>query len=79
MSSQSSPCHIRLTIKGILDESWSDYFRSLSIEPQRLTPGGPVTVIAGDLPDQSAFVGILNCVQGFNLTLLAVDYSAQSV
>ncbi len=78
MSQPSAPCHIRLTIKGILDESWADYFGSLTIEPSGGSSREGVTVIAGDLPDQSAFVGIMNSVQVFNMTLLTVDYSAPS-
>lgn len=77
MSYSTAPCYLRLTIKGVLDESWSDYFGPLTIEPQGGAGREPVTVIAGELPDQAAFVGIVNCVQVFNMTLLAVDYSAQ--
>ncbi|MFN8498403.1 MAG: hypothetical protein U0641_11160 [Anaerolineae bacterium] len=77
MSYSTAPCHIRLIIKGILDESWSDYFGSLTIEPHADRGREPVTVIAGDLPDQAAFVGIMNSLQVFNMTLLAVNYSAQ--
>ena len=71
-------CHITLIIKGILDQSWSDYFGSLAIEPHAPSGGEATTVITGDLPDQSAFVGILNSLQGFNLTLLAVNYMCEA-
>lgn len=77
--SHRAPCHLRLTIKGILDESWADYFGSLTIESRADEGREPVTVIAGDLPDQSAFVGVLNSLQVFNMTVLSVNYTVQSV
>ena len=78
MSCSATRCHIKLTIKGILDQSWSDYFGSLAIEPHTPSGGEATTVITGVLPDQSAFVGILNSMQGFNLTLLAVNYRCEA-
>ncbi len=78
MSYSATRCHVRLTVKGILDQSWSDYFGSLAIEPHVPNGEEATTVITGDLPDQSAFVGILNSLQGFNLTLLAVDYMCEA-
>ncbi len=78
MSYSPVRCHIRLIVKGILDESWEDYFGPLTIEPHGLNSAQPTTILMGDLPDQSAFVGILNSLQGLNLTLLAVDYMCEA-
>lgn len=78
MSYSATRCHIRLTIRGILDQSWSDYFGPLVIEPRRENGEEDTTIITGFVPDQSAFVGILNSLQGFNLTLLAVNYLTEA-
>jgi hypothetical protein len=55
-----------ITVLGILDESWSDWFGDMTI-----TVEADVTTISGAVPDQSALRGILDRIWDLNLTLIS--------
>ena len=61
-----------ITIKGDLEESWSDWFDGMTIQPE---PGGE-TSIAGPVPDQAALVGLINRIHDLGLVLISVMPSA---
>ncbi|MCC7446219.1 MAG: hypothetical protein IT324_02325 [Anaerolineae bacterium] len=60
--------YYRIHVNGRLSDDWSDWFGALAMT---CLPNG-TTVLAGDLPDQAALLGILNRLHAVNLRLLAV-------
>ena len=57
-----------IRIKGHLDESWSDWFDGMTIQPE---PCGE-TSIAGPVRDQAALVGLINQIYDLGLALISV-------
>ena len=57
--------------RGVLDQSWSDWFDGLHITSQ---PEGP-TLIAGPVADQAALHGVLAKARDRGLPLISVDCS----
>lgn len=58
----------RISIKGHLDDEWSDWFEGLTIT--RADNGE--TILTGPLVDQSALHGVLIKIQDLGLPLLSV-------
>jgi hypothetical protein len=69
-SSEKRPCY-QITIKGIVHDSWSDWFNGMEIFTHRQT-GGALTILRGAVADQAALRGILNRLWDLNATLVAV-------
>lgn len=57
----------RITVAGVLDESWLHYFDTI-----KLTEAGEQSVLVVNVPDQAALRGILEYVWDLNLVLLSV-------
>jgi hypothetical protein len=70
MNIVSISCRIR--IKGRLDNSWSEKLNGLHI---RSLEGSDTaeTVLEGDVPDQSALMGVLSTLGDLNLAIISVD------
>jgi len=58
---------IKIEIKGHVDKKWAEWFDGMEINYYEDT-----TVLAGNLPDQSALHGLLNKIRDLNLTLISV-------
>jgi hypothetical protein len=56
-----------ITVEGILDEKWSDWFNGMTI-----TFESGSTTLTGAVADQSTLRGILFKIWDLNLTLLSV-------
>ena len=56
-------------VKGHLDSKWSDWLEGLEVE---LLDNGEM-MLSGTLVDQAALMGVLNKLNGLNLTLLSVS------
>ena len=61
--------HIEIRVKGHLSSQWSDWLEGLEVT--WLDNGE--TVLSGTVVDQAALMGILNRLNGLNLTLLSVN------
>ena len=59
--------YVEVRIRGNLKQDWSDWFEALSIS----SPLDGETLLSGELPDQSALLGLLNRIHGLNLRLLS--------
>lgn len=59
--------YVEIRIKGTLKHDWSDWLEGLSVSNQ--TNGE--TILSGQIPDQSALLGLLNRIHGLNLELLS--------
>jgi hypothetical protein len=57
-----------IRVKGHLDGKWSDWLEGLEVE---LLDNGEM-ILSGTLADQAALMGVLNKLNGLNLTLLSV-------
>ena len=63
--------YVEIKIKGTLKPDWSDWLEGLIVSHQ--TNGE--TVLTGQIPDQSALLGLLNRIHGLNLQLLSFSQS----
>lgn len=59
--------YVKITIKGTLKQDWSDWMEGLIVSS--LANGE--TALSGQLPDQSALLGLLNRIHGLNLQLFS--------
>lgn len=62
----------RITVRGRLDASWSEWFSGFLVAGQQSADGALVTVLTGPVADQPALRGLLNRLWDLNLILLAV-------
>jgi hypothetical protein len=58
----------RITVQGLLDQSWADWFDGLAVIPQ--TNGE--TLLSGRIADQAALHGLLARIRDLGLPLLSV-------
>ena len=58
----------KIKVKGLLDESWSEWFDGLTVAP--VDDG--YTTLFGPLPDQAALHGILARIRDLGLPLLSL-------
>lgn len=63
----------QITVYGIVDQSWSEWFGGVTLTTDIGQDGMPITHLAGTLPDQGALRSILNRLWDLNLTLLSVN------
>lgn len=63
---EGSPYEIR--VRGHLSPEWSDWFEGLVVQPSE----NGETVLAGNIVDQAALIGILTKLNRLNLALISV-------
>lgn len=61
--------HYKITVKEYLEESWSDWFDSLTITHAE----DGVTTMAGAVRDQTALYGLIGKIRDLGLTLVDVS------
>ena len=59
----------RITIKGVLDEKWSEWFDGFSITPS----GEDETVLIGPIIDQGSLHGLLAKFRDLGLAIISVN------
>ena len=64
----TQPAKYFMLVKNHLDSSWERWFVGMSITHL----GDGVTILSGDVPDQSALYGLLEKVHNLNLGLIFV-------
>jgi hypothetical protein len=62
------PAVYEIRVRGTLEPEWSDWFDSLTIQPQ----AGDETLLVGPVADQPALHGILTKISNLGLPLLSV-------
>lgn len=63
------PEYYEITVKGNLDQRWSEWFAGLTLTYQ----DDDTTLLAGSLPDQAALYGLFERMRDLNLTLISVN------
>jgi hypothetical protein len=66
------PVIYQITVQGYLDESRSDWFDGMAIEPQVEADGRSVTKLTGKVVDQAALHGLLRKLHDLGLSLLLI-------
>lgn len=61
-----------ITVKGMLDAAWSDWFNGMTITIEEGRDGESFTILNGWIHDQAALRGMLNKLWDLNLTFLSV-------
>ena len=67
------PATYRISILGILDKKWSDYYGGMAIEHDIVLAQYPVTILTGRLADQAALIGVINSLYDLGYPLLSVE------
>ncbi len=63
-----------ICVQGHLHPNFWEYFLGLSISNTWDDEGQPITFLEGQLPDYTAFMGILNYLYNLGLPLLLVEH-----
>lgn len=69
-----SPSFYQIKVKGSLDESWSDWINGFTV-----TQRDGQSLLAGQVIDQAALLGILAKINGLGLVILSVEITDQDV
>ncbi len=69
-SSQAAAYEIK--VRGVMSESWSDWFAGLTPALDLDAEGGPITTLTARVPDQAALRGIVNRLWDLNMTLISI-------
>jgi hypothetical protein len=56
-------------VKGLIDECWSDYFSGLTVQHH----ADDISVLIGELRDQSALFGVLLMIRDLGIPLIKVE------
>ena len=62
----------RIEVLGRIDATWSEWFDRMSIRYERDAHGSPVTVLVGEVADQSALRGLLGKIWNMNLSVIGL-------
>ena len=69
-----APAVYRITIQGILDNNWSDYYGGMTIEHEGDPKHDATSILLGRLPDQCGLIGVLNSLHDIGYPILSVEY-----
>jgi hypothetical protein len=62
-----------IRVHGTIDASWSERLAGMHITTRNRGGAGPVTTLAGMVPDQAALAGVLETLYEGHFTLLSVE------
>ena len=67
------PAVYKIIVQGELDASWSGRLGGLQINVDRSKDKKPITVLIGQINDQSALSGILTALYDFHFPIISVN------
>ena len=67
------PAVYKIIVQGELDESWSERLGRLQINVDRSKDKKPITVLIGQINDQSALSGVLTALHDFHFPIISVN------
>ena len=68
-----SPAIYQITVRGYLDDSWSNQLGGIAIHNATTADETSITILHGELVDQAALFGVLNSLYGLGFPLLSVE------
>jgi hypothetical protein len=68
-----SPVPYRILVQGRVASNWSDRLQGMEISQAASDDGIIVSTLTGELPDQTALVGVLNTIHELHLSVLSVE------
>jgi CRP-like cAMP-binding protein len=71
-TSGRQPAPYLIRVQGAIDARWGDRLSGMVVTGTAEGPGG-VTTLAGEMVDQAALLGVLNCLYNLGLPIVAVD------
>jgi hypothetical protein len=60
-----------IRVRGMLDESWSEWFGGVEMAPEQAVDGSPIIMLTG-LLDHAALHGVLARLRDLNVVLISV-------
>lgn len=63
----------QIQIHGHLDQRWEKMFSGFTITHQRLQSGEPLSLMVGEVSDQSALYGVINHLRNMGVELISVQ------
>ena len=67
------PAVYKIIVQGELDESWSGRLAGLQIKVERSKDKKPITVLIGQMNDQSALSGVLTALYDSHFPIISVN------
>ena len=74
-----SPAVYKIKINGAINESWSERLCGMQINVERSKGSEPVTVLIGQINDQTALSGVLNTLYENHLSIISVNMLDEKV
>jgi hypothetical protein len=68
-----SPAIYQITVRGYLEDSWSNQLGGIAIRNTTTGQETPITILYGEMVDQAALFGVLNSLYGLGFPLLSVE------
>jgi hypothetical protein len=68
----STEAAYEIKVEGELDESWEEWFSSMTVALENTAGGLPTTTLTGAVADQAALRGMLCRIWDLNLTIVSV-------
>ena len=75
----NKPGVYRITVKGRLDEDWSDRLAGMRIRTSQIENEITVTELAGRIRDQAELAGVLNSLYELHLSILSVEFLEEDI
>lgn len=72
-----SPAHYRIEVQGVMAEGWKDIFTGMHIATRKEVDQTVITIISGQVADQSELTGVLNSLAEIHLPILLVEHLAE--
>lgn len=70
----SSRAYYQITVKGFLDESWSERLSGMTIVNEE-SDGQAVAKLSGEVRDQSELIGVLSSIYEIHLPLVSLEFT----
>jgi hypothetical protein len=67
------PANYCISVKGFLDDSWSDRLSGFRISNHGSDREAPVAMLSGRIQDQTELIGVLNGLYEMHLPILSVE------
>jgi hypothetical protein len=67
------PVTYRICVQGCLEDVWADRLANMTIKMDLTNDQAPVSVLAGNLRDQSELLGVLNGLYQMRVPILLVE------